>query len=194
MLVILLMTFVVMGCEIQSELSDSIYIPDEEYPELPAYTEWGYNTFGANYDRSVFKYSHDEVPLKVVSENDTISFIFQGMNGTYYGDYMAMRFRIPDSGTDDYRELLEYNDSIIDLAGGGVIVELITRSFTRAVTILEGEIYFKRSQRVFVDDVEQQVILSGFFELKFLMNDIPSGMSNGRFDFGINEENFYSLQ
>ncbi|MEN8156872.1 MAG: hypothetical protein ABFS10_07970 [Bacteroidota bacterium] len=181
------------GCEVQTGLSDSIYIPDSDYPELPAYTEWGYNTFGANYDRSIFIYSQNEVPLKVTAKNNELSFIMQGSNGNYWGDYMALRFVFPDSLADTYQDLLVYNDTIIDLTRDDVTVERIYNGVSEILDVLEGELEFKRSQKVFVDDVEQQIILSGYFDLRFLVNEIPSNLSNGRFDFGVNEENFYNL-
>lgn len=183
-----------LSCTKQTDLSDSIYIYDSEYPELPAYSEWGYNTFGANYDRSVFIYSLNEIPLKVTLTENKLAFIFQGVDGNYSNNYLALRFTIPDSNVNVYQDLLVYNDSIIDLKSDTVMVEMISNGYSEIIDILEGELYFKRSQNVFVDDIEQQIILSGYFNLKFVVNGIPSNMSEGRFDFGVNNENFYNLK
>ena len=188
---------VVFGCEQQTMLSESVHICDDENPKLPAYTEWGYNTFGANYDRSIFVYTEKEVPLKVISENSNLSLLFQGIHGDNYyyseDDYMALKFTFADSPVEAYQDLLVYNDTIIDLERDDVRVEIITHERQDTLIILGGELNFKRSQKIFVDDVEQQIVLSGTFELQFLLNDIPSTMREGRFDLGIKGENFYKL-
>lgn len=189
----ILLTITLLGCEVQTELSDSIYIPDSEFPELPAYTEWGYNTFGSNFDRSVFIYSYDEIPFKVSVNENELSFIFHGTKGSYSYNYLALRITIPDSVTINYQDLLVYNDTILDLTRNDVTVEMIENGNIEIIDILEGELNFIRSQRVFIDDLEQQIILSGYFELKYILNNIPSTMSDGRFDFGVNNENFYDL-
>lgn len=194
LILLLLSVVVAISCTKQNELSDSVYISDSEYPELPAYTELGYNTFGANYDRTVFVYSQYEIPLKVTVENNKLAFIFQGVDGINSGSNLTLRFILPDSNVIRYQDLLVYNDTIIDLSGDDIVVEMITDGNIQVLDIIEGELNFKRSQKVFVDDVEKEIILSGYFNLKFLVNNIPSNMSNGRFDFGINNENFYNLE
>jgi hypothetical protein len=184
---------ITLSCSNQTELSDSIYIPDSENPELPAYTEWGYNTFGAFFDRSVFKYSASEIPLKVTVENKELAFIFQGIEGNYSGNYMALRFILSSSDVKAYQDLLVFNDTIIDLTGNNVKVEIILNENVENLDISEGKLNFKRSQKVFVDDLEKEIILSGYFNLKYIKNKIPSTMSDGRFDFGVNNENFYNM-
>lgn len=192
-LFLLLSIVMAFGCSKQTELSDSVYIPDSVYPELPAYTEWGYNTFGANYERNVFVYSLYEIPLKVTVENNELAFIFQGVGGNYSDNYLALRFILPNPNVVVYQDLLVYNDTIVDLTGENIVVEMITDGTSEVLDILEGELNFKRSQKVFVDDAEKEIILSGFFNLKFIVNNIPSNMSDGRFDFGVNNLNFYNL-
>lgn len=184
----------IFSCTNETELSDSVYIQDAEYHELPAYTEWGYNTFGAYYDRSVFIYNDSEVPLKVTLTSDELAFIFQGGDGNYSNDYLALRFILSDFNVNTYEDLLAYNDTIIDLTNEAVVVEMISADNSTVIDIIEGELNFKRAQKVFLDDLEQEIILSGYFNLKFIINDIPSTMSNGRFDFGLNNENFYNLR
>ena len=44
---------------------NSVYIEDADIPGMPAYTEWGYNTFGAFYGRDLFTYTDKEVPLVI---------------------------------------------------------------------------------------------------------------------------------
>ncbi len=181
------------SCSKEADLSDSIYIYDSEFPDLPAYTEWGYNTFGANYDRGVFVYSSNEIPLKVTTKDNKLTFIFQGIDGNYSNNDLALKFIISDSNVNVYKDLLVYNDSVIDLSSQEVEVQMVTEGVSETIDVLEGELYFKRSQNVFVDDIEYEIILSGKFNLKFIENEIPSNISDGRFDFGINDDNFYNL-
>lgn len=191
-LFILLATFAI-GCSRSSELSDSINISDNEYPDLPAYSEFGYNTFGANYDRSVFIYSSKITPLKVIQTDSTLTFLFQGANGTYSGDYISYSFIIPETNVKTYQDLLAYDDTVIDLANDSIVVEMISDGNNQVIDIIDGEIHFKRSQKVFVDDIEEQVILSGYFNFNYIVNNIPSKMTDGRFDLGVNETNFYNI-
>jgi hypothetical protein len=182
------------GCSKESELNDSIYIPDPDYSNLPAYTEWGYNTFGVIWERKYFTYSTDEIPLKIIKNDSTISLLFQGHNpyDYSYGNYMALRFTFNDPQIIEYTDFLAYNDHIIDFIDDDVKVE-ITLGDTEELQILDGEIHFKRAQRLLVDDEQEQIILSGTFSLKFLQNSVPESMTNGRFDFGINDDIFYDL-
>lgn len=193
-LYILIITLVVAtGCSKEAELNDSIYVPDHDYSDLPAYTEWGYNTFGIIWERKYFTYSTNEIPLKIIKNNDTISLLFQGNNPYDYSyGYMALKFSFTDPNILEYTDLLAYNDHTINFIEDNVSVDL-TLGDTRALNILDGEIHFKRAQTLFVDDQEEQIILSGTFSLKFLENDIPESMTNGRFDFGINDDIFYDL-
>jgi len=45
---------------------------------LPIYSEWGYNTFGAYYDREIFVSNDISVPAKVSVSNNEMSFILDG--------------------------------------------------------------------------------------------------------------------
>ena len=186
--------FIATGCSKEAELNDSIYIPDSDYSNLPAYTEWGYNTFGVIWERKFFTYSTDEIPLKIIKNDSTISLLFQGHNpyDYSYGNYMALKFTFIDSEINEYTDLLSYNDHIINFIDEDVKVEM-TLGDTEELQILDGEIHFKRAQKLFVDDEEEQIILSGTFSLKFLQNSVPESMTNGRFDFGINDDIFYDL-
>ena len=47
------LAIILASCSKEFELDKSVFIPDKDYPDLPAYTEWGYNTFGALYDRDL---------------------------------------------------------------------------------------------------------------------------------------------
>jgi hypothetical protein len=58
--------------------------------------------------------------------------------------------------------------------------------------ILSGELTFKRAQNLLVDEKQVEVILSGYFEFKALIDNEPVTISNGRFDVGISPDNFYN--
>jgi len=181
------------GCSKESELNDSIYVADSEYPSLPKYTEWGYNTFGANYERSTFTYTTDQIPLKITTKNDTLALIFQGRFSNDYTDNMTLRFSFYAPEISNYKDLLRFNDRQINFMDDDVRVEMITDDNTKFLHILGGKFHFIRAQTVFVDDQEEQIVLSGTFSLKFLENEIPESISDGRFDFGINDDIFFVL-
>ena len=69
------------GCKNEDELKNSVYIKDSEYTDLPAYSEWGYNTFGAYYDRVAFISNDFIVPAKVTVSDSQMSFILDGQKG-----------------------------------------------------------------------------------------------------------------
>ncbi len=192
--ILIIAMVVATGCSKEAELVDSIYVPDHDYPSLPAYSEWGYNTFGVIWEREYFIYNTSEIPLKIIKNDDKLSFLFQGHNNyEYNGGYLALRFTFSDPDINEYIDLLTYDNHIIDFKADGVMVEMLTTTSIKTLNILDGEIYFKRAQKLFIDDIEEQIILSGTFSLKFLENEIPESMTNGRFDFGVNDDIFFDL-
>lgn len=192
-LIFILFIALTLSCTRQTDLSDSVYIYDSEYPDLPAYSEWGYNTFGANYDRSVFTFSPDKIPLKITLSENKLSFIFQGIDANYSNNNLALRFILTNSNVNIYQDLLVYNDTIIKLDSEAITVEMIYDGSAKIIDIIEGELHFKKCRKLFIDDIENEIIMSGYFNLKFIVNNIPSNMSEGRFDFGVNNGNFHNL-
>ena len=77
----------IVACSKETELGKSVFIPDSDFPDLPAYSEWGYNTFGAYYDRELFVYNESEVPAKVINTGGRTSFLLKGQKGTSGGYY-----------------------------------------------------------------------------------------------------------
>ncbi|MBN2165234.1 MAG: hypothetical protein JW717_03055 [Marinilabiliaceae bacterium] len=69
LLVFISILFLLASCTSDYELEESIFVADSEFPELPEYSEWGYNTFGAFYDRKHFVSNNSEVPVKVILTN-----------------------------------------------------------------------------------------------------------------------------
>lgn len=160
------------------DLSDSIYVPDKENHELPAYTEWGYNTFGVIYERDYFTYDDYTMPLKVTLNDNKISFLLQGSTSYSSSKIIdALRITIPENNIAEYQDLLIFNDSVINLTDESVCVEMFSGSIIDTLKVSNGSFHIKRTQRLFVDDVEQEVIMSGVFNLDFIANTIPSSFS-----------------
>jgi len=172
------------------DLDKTIFIPDEDIPELPAYTEWGYNSFGAEYERDYFLASQRIVPCKIMCENNQLRF---SLNGTIRNNTeMTLEFIFPVSQMRDYTDLAQLNDVVIDLAADDCKVKIWQGENETVLDILNGKLHFKRTQVLYVNDNINRVILSGIFELRFLQKGFPTIISNGRFDLGINDKVFYS--
>ncbi len=196
LIIFMAVLFLFTGCSKENELKNSVMIYDEEYTDLPAYSEWGYNTFGAYYDRQVFISNYESVPAKVIVTNNEMSFLLEGQNETLYenGDYaeMSITFKMPGFTPENYSDLLVLNDTIFDLTNPAyeLVVKIDTMKYT--ADILNGEFNFKRAQNLLVDKKQIEVILSGYFEFKALVGGKPVTVSNGRFDVGIGTDNFYN--
>jgi hypothetical protein len=183
------------GCSKENELRKSVMIYDSELKDLPAYSEWGYNTFGAYHDREVFISNSTVMPAKVIVSNNEMSFVLDGQKGSSYyynnSDRMSLTLKMTGFAPENYSDLISLNDTTLDLTNPAfkVIVTMDTTKYT--ATILSGEFTFKRAQNLFVDKKEIEVILSGYFDFRTLINGLPVTISNGRFDVGISPDNFY---
>jgi hypothetical protein len=181
------------GCTSEYQLDKSVYIYDEEFTDLPAYTEWGYNTFGAYYDRNLF-ISSGTIPAKVICNNGKTAFSLIGEythNG--YTDEMTLKFVLDGYSPAAYPDLVSLNDSIIDLSDPGCMVCMAQYGTEDTLQIINGELNFKRVQHLYVDKKSVEAILSGYFHFQFLIDGVPSTISNGRFDVGIGYDNFYAF-
>lgn len=178
------------SCKKDNELSQSVFVSDPDNPDLPAYSEWGYNTFGAYYDREAFVASSSDIPVKVVVHDSATSFVFSGYKG-YGSSKMSMTFIISGLLPNSYQDLVLLNDTVFNLLKPAITVTITEGLTTVPITILEGQLTFKRAQNLFVDKVQKEVILSGYFDFKALINNVPVTISDGRFDVGIQNETFY---
>ncbi len=187
------------------ELEKSVYKPDVSYPGLPAYSEWGYNTFGAFYDRKVFIYTDEEVPAKVINHDGITRLVLKGVQGTvdfnssyyydsypYYRSEMSMTFCLPDILPENYTDLTALHQQVINLIAPGVEVITTENADTVDMEVLRGELNFKRVQHLYVDNQSDRVILSGTFSFQALVSGEPISVSYGRFDVGIGETNFFA--
>jgi hypothetical protein len=171
-------------------------IYDDEFTDLPAYSEWGYNTFGAYYDRQVFISDDITVPAKVIVSENVLAFGLYGHLGSYYyydnSNRMNLIFKISGLLPEVYSDLTILNDTVFDLTNSGIQVFMQSAdSLENPVNILNGELYFKRAQNLLVDKEQVEVILSGYFDFKALISGEPITISDGRFDVGIGPDNFY---
>jgi len=186
--------FLFASCKKENELKKSVMVYDSELTDLPAYSEWGYNTFGAYYDREVF-ISNEKTPAKIIFSNNLMSFVLDGQKGTssynYNFDEMSITFKISGFIPDDYKNLTILNDTTFDLKNPAYQVLVTINNTEYTANILSGELYFRRAQNLFVDKKQVEVILSGYFDFKALINNEPVTISDGRFDVGINDDNFY---
>lgn len=185
------------GCTKDNELKKSVFIEDSEYPDLPKYSEWGYNTFGAYYDREAFVSNDNEVPAKIIVTNNLTSFVLTGQDGaySYYSSSntnMSMTFKISGFLPQNYKQLIALNDTTFDLRNSSYQVLVTIGTVTNTATIIEGGLTFKRAQNLIVDTKQEEVILSGYFDFKALINNEPITISDGRFDVGISSDNFYN--
>lgn len=193
----LLVIFIIFaGCSKETELKKSIFIPDEDYPELPAYTEWGYNTFGAYYDRKLFIYNDNTVPVKFINTGGKTTFTLNGeKSAAGYSSYdyssMSMIFHLYNFSPESYTDLLTLNDTLINLTDTLCKVSILIDTSNYETDILDGTIYFKRAQNLLVDKKQIEVILSGTFEFQAIIDGEPVSVTLGRFDAGIGPDNFF---
>lgn len=170
------------------ELSKSVFVEDDDYPGLPEYSEWGYNTFGMYIDRGVFVSSENVFPVKIIVNPDTFNITF---NGNYKSGQASLRISLIGYAPTDYPELIELNDSVIDLKATNCIVSLKYAGETTVLKIIGGSLTFKRVQNLYIDKEFAKTILSGRIEFKTFMDNEPVAITNGRFDLGVGYENFY---
>ncbi|GHT02143.1 hypothetical protein AGMMS49525_05130 [Bacteroidia bacterium] len=174
------------------DLDDTVFVPDPTDPLLPAYTEWGYNSFGAKYEREYFLSVNWTVPCKIIYTEGLLHFSLIGDLG--YGERkMTLTFSFPVSKMTVYQDLLALNNTTIDLTNASCEVKINKdHAGENVLTALEGSyLTFRRAQLLRVDEVENRVILSGTFNIKFFVNGRPESITSGRFDMGINKD-FYS--
>ena len=180
-----------LSCEGMDEMQDTIFIPDINDKNLPAYTEWGFNSFGAMYERRYFFSTKDIVPCKMICGNGILTFTLSGRTGLNYsswgsGDQLTMSITFPfNEPIKNYKDLLALHQKQFDLSDNACIVQMISNSNREDLTGLSGELKFIRAQLLRINDVENRIILSGTFEASFWRNQIPEIMSKGRFDLGI---------
>ena len=178
------------GCSQDFNLEKSVFIEDINNPGLPEYSEWGYNTFGAYIDRKTFVSDLTDLPSKIIVNKDTFNFLLKGRSNS---DDISLKFSVIGYSPADYTDLISLNDSTFNLTGKNCIITLTEPLSTKILTVYEGTLVFKRVQKLYVDKVLTESILSGTFNFKTFINAEPVSISSGRFDVGIGSENFYKF-
>lgn len=190
-LYIVFLALTLMGCSRESDLRKSIFIPDPENPDLPAYTEWGYNTFGAYINNDLFLYADNEEPLMITATNSYVEFMFTGYRGEAWHEGTKTKLYIQTSKIlpTTAEDLASLNGKAVNLADPASAVYISYNGTKTKLTKLNGTIVFDRVQRIIIDKKYTQMILSGHFDLS---GEIGVGgtsvrITDGRFDSGIRE-------
>jgi hypothetical protein len=185
------------ACSEETELKRSVFIPDQVYPDLPAYTEWGYNSFGAYYDMVPFISNDYGVTAKFINTGGKTSFsltghMSQGYHYYYDGDEASLIFDFYGFDPQSYTDLISLNNHTVNLAGTDCRIRVIKDTASYDLDILNGTLSFKRAQNLFVDKKLSEVILSGTFGFQALVDgEEPVSVTLGRFDVGIGFDNFF---
>ena len=182
------LSILLLSCD-EEPLDRTIFIPDEDNRQLPAYTEWGYNSFGATYEREIFISTNQIVPCKIVYNNGILDF---ALIGQLNWDNTVLTFSFPLSEEiKNIGDLAVLHDLSLDLSKN-CTVKLEANNAQTTFEVLSGKLYFRRFQLLRVDGEVNRIILSGTFNVKFLKNGRPETILDGRFDMGITEKDFYS--
>jgi hypothetical protein len=122
-------------------------------------------------------------------------FNFNGQNNanSWEASDMKMNIRMLNYSPEIFTDLLIFNDSIINFKDSTIQVEIFRNNQTYTCPVISGGMHIKRAQKLYVDDELIEVILSGYFDFQILINGEPISISEGRFDFGINNSNFFKL-
>jgi hypothetical protein len=180
-------------CACGTDLMDqTVFIPDGKDKNLPAYTEWGYNSFGAQYGSSYFLVTDKVDPCLITYQDGILHFHLTGgltgnaNNPDYKRESMRLSFSFPFSQVDSYTDLTPLDGLKIDLPDATCGVMLTLDSEPVSITVQGGRLFFKRMQLLYIDGEKDRAILSGYFDLQFLRNGKPEQITNGRFDLGVN--------
>lgn len=188
------------ACDTNDEIDRSIWISDSNDYNLPEYSEWGYNTFGAKMGRNYFVSCWHEIPcaLEWHGDNSTLELTMNGRESSYYGDDMSLTIIFPcDSVIDSNRKLYLLDGKTIDLTDPAVkVVVGHDNRESEQVELIEdirgGELYFKHVQLLYIDDKFTEAIISGTFDIRYKdSNGQKCTITNGRFDLGITDDLFW---
>ncbi len=188
LILILIVSFCSWACGDERELQKSVYVEDSTNPGLPKYSELGYNTFGAYYDREAFT-SSEIVPVKVVVTNGETSFIFNGRKGD--SNEVALIIKISNFEAQQYSDLITLNGTTVDLTDATYSVFIKNGAVEEPTQVINGIFKFNKVRNVIVDKEQAEIILSGTFEFQALVEGQPITVSEGRFDVGVGNDNFY---
>jgi hypothetical protein len=195
---ILVLMMLLASCSKEPQMGPTVFIPDTTDSNLPAYTEYGYNTFGSIWDkRSYFLANSSIAPCEILFKDGILKFSLFGIlrgSGYYYGEQeiIALSISFPGENVTQYSDLLTLHNKKINLKDADCMVTIIRDENDQVLNIIDGFLHFQRAQLIYIDEAPNRVILSGTFELHFPENEFPTLISYGRFDVGINNNVFYA--
>jgi len=103
----------------------------------------------------------------------------------------SIQFSINGLGPKSYSDLISMDNVTLDLTSPTCNVVVNDGGNVQAVQILDGTLIFKKARDLKVDNLLTEIVLSGTFEFHAIINQLPVTMSKGRFDVGVDYENFY---
>ena len=196
------------ACDDDDIIDETIWVSDSNNRHLPAYTEWGYNTFGARVNDGYFisrRYGYSS-PCRFTSGNDNMLMEMTGYDDIHYGlkdDRMVgLNIDFKFQHIAQYKELIELNGKSFDLSDNGQVnaVELVFNSWqergdedvTCRMTVERGTLTFSKVMLLRIDEDDEEAIVAGTFEIYgTLDNGKKYHITKGRFDFGVNERNLF---
>ena len=197
---------IIAACDSNDEIERSIWINDSEDTNLPEYSEWGYNTFGAKMGRNYFVSCWHEIPC-IMEWHDNDSTLELTMNGcqkysnalsrngyAITREDMSLTIIFPcDTVIKSCKKLYLLNGKTFDLTDPSIKV-MVKRDDNPQETITDirsGELCFKRVQMLYVDDVFEEAIVSGTFDIRYVRDGEKTWLSDGRFDLGVTPKLFW---
>ncbi len=202
---IVLLILVLPACSLRPELEESVFKPDPAYPDLPRYSEWGYNTFGAYYNKQPFvSLTRQKYPnaVEIEVEGDTIYFSLSGQwKSNSFGTVLqTMTIRFTGYRAKSFADLDILNGVTLDLTSPSSSIDMpldpVPPLYTSAAVakVNSGTFVIRRAQRLYLDDVLQETILSGEFQFEGTLLNEPFSVTNGRFDLGIDSTMVHLLR
>lgn len=182
---------VLLSCSKEHDLTQSVYIEDPSSNGLPIYSENGYNTFGCYIERRVFKSSNNIIPVKILVKENATFIVLDGVGTSSNGDKATLTFKFKDQVYRQYNDLSFWRNKKFNLKDTNIEVFWSESDKNSTLQLLGGEIEFKHVLELSVDNTPEEIIVSGTFLIKALINDVPTTFSEGRFDLGISDNNFY---
>lgn len=184
------------SCDDDKDIERVIWVDDDEYEGLPAYTEWGYNTFGAYVNNRTFASARyfSEAPMHFYSGNDTLTFCMEAHQYSTYSPIIStLKFVFPYKHITKYTGLKELQGVVVDLAADDVKVRVLTsvNDYSEEVTlnVESGELKFSRVQILYIDGDMVEAIVSGTFQFDATTEGTSLEVRHGRFDVGVDGDN-----